>query len=540
MDNKEAELESTLTSSDDKDNCNVKDDDKENAPHVNGLSDSEPLQQLSRWNNVDDDEDTTASQISRHADADGEDFLTSQHSSQLSRQSELSDYHLVARSSDEEDDDDDDDDASAREGGIGSVEPDKLIAFYLEISIDKKPLIVSDRIGTHVVYVITTRTNSTRFAASQCQVKRRFSDFLGLHQKLVEKHASLGRIVPPPPPKQILGSLSARLSNDDDSLLTSSFMESRRAALERFLSRCAKHPKLRKDSNLVRFLETESELPKATETSSISAAALGRLFAKVGDQVSSISQQKMEETDPWFAEKHQMVETLDAQLKKLQASVESIMVQRRELAANTCQFAHSCALLSSAEEHGGLARAFSHLAEVEEKVEAVHLEQATGDLSRLAETLADYISLLGSVKEVFNQRTKAYHQWQAQNTVLMKKRSWLQAQSYNMAAKSSDKYRAIESELSELELRVETCQRHFDSISSTIRREMRRFEATRIEDFKKMIVRYLETLMAGQRKIVAEIAASVDAMQNNLLSNEEYTTLADLFTANTTPRRGLP
>ena len=42
--------------------------------------------------------------------------------------------------------------------------------------------------------------------------------------------------------------------------------------------------------------------------------------------------------------------------------------------------------------------------------------------------------------------------------------------------------------------------------------------------------------MAGQRKIVAEIAASVDAMQNNLLSNEEYTTLADLFvtTATTT------
>ena len=100
----------------------------------------------------------------------------------------------------------------------------------------------------------------------------------------------------------------------------------------------------------------------------------------------------------------------------------------------------------------------------------------------------------------------------------------------------SDKYRAVESELNELELRCETCQRDFDSISSTIRREMRRFEATRIEDFKKMIVRYLETLMAGQRKIVAEIAASVDAMQNNLLSNEEYTTLADLFvtTATTT------
>ena len=54
-----------------------------------------------------------------------------------------------------------------------------------------------------------------------------------------------------------------------------------------------------------------------------------------------------------------------------------------------------------------------------------------------------------------------------------------------------------------------------------------------------MIVRYLETLMAGQRKIVAEIATSVDAMQNNLLSNEEYTTLADLFNTGTATVTGI-
>ena len=62
--------------------------------------------------------------------------------------------------------------------------------------------------------------------------------------------------------------------------------------------------------------------------------------------------------------------------------------------------------------------------------------QATGDLSRLAETLGDYISLLASVKEVFTQRTKLYHQWQTQNAHLMKKRSWLQGQRYNASVKN--------------------------------------------------------------------------------------------------------
>lgn len=36
-------------------------------------------------------------------------------------------------------------------------------------------------------------------------VRRRFSDFLGLYQKLSEKHGPNGLIVPPPPEKSILG-----------------------------------------------------------------------------------------------------------------------------------------------------------------------------------------------------------------------------------------------------------------------------------------------------------------------------------------------
>jgi len=56
-----------------------------------------------------------------------------------------------------------------------------------------------------------------------------------------------------------------------------------------------------------------------------------------------------------------------------------------------------------------------------------------------------------------------------------------------------------------LEMRVETSQREFDDVSKVIRKEMQRFEATRIEDFKQMIVKYLQTLMAGQQQIVTEL-----------------------------------
>ena len=46
----------------------------------------------------------------------------------------------------------------------------------------------------------------------------------------------------------------------------------------------------------------------------------------------------------------------------------------------------------------GLSRALSHLAEVEEKVEQVQIEQANGDYFQFSETIRDYVALLGAVK----------------------------------------------------------------------------------------------------------------------------------------------
>lgn len=45
------------------------------------------------------------------------------------------------------------------------------------------------------------------FRSKQFAVKRRFSDFLGLYEKLSEKHSQNGFIVPPPPEKSLIGKL---------------------------------------------------------------------------------------------------------------------------------------------------------------------------------------------------------------------------------------------------------------------------------------------------------------------------------------------
>lgn len=43
------------------------------------------------------------------------------------------------------------------------------------------------------------------FSKKEYVVWRRFSDFLGLHEKLATKHLQNGRIVPPAPEKSVLG-----------------------------------------------------------------------------------------------------------------------------------------------------------------------------------------------------------------------------------------------------------------------------------------------------------------------------------------------
>lgn len=73
-----------------------------------------------------------------------------------------------------------------------------------------------------------------------------------------------------------------------------------------------------------------------------------------------------------------------------------------ELSLNTASFAKSTAMLGSAEDNTALSRALSQLAEVEDKMEQLHQDQAANDTFSFAEVIADYIRLLGAVRVMRN------------------------------------------------------------------------------------------------------------------------------------------
>ncbi|XP_057710830.1 sorting nexin-2 isoform X2 [Corythoichthys intestinalis] len=386
---------------------------------------------------------------------------------------------------------------------------------------------VGDGINAYVAYKVTTKASppSPLFRLPEFSVRRRFSDFLGLHGKLASKYAHAGYIVPPAPEKSIVGTslrrpgcaldetrprhsnvyrvchvssagmTKVKVGMEDPS--SNEFVEKRRSALERFLTRTAQHPVLLKDPDLVHFLES-SELPRAINTQAVSGAGILRMVNKAADAVNKMTI-KMNESDAWFEEKQQHFENLDLQLRKLHASIESLVCHRKELSLYGAQFAKSAAMLGNSEDHTALSRALSQLAEVEEKIERQYRQQADADFFFLSELLGDYVRLLAAVKGVFEQRAKSWQKWQDTQLLLHKKR---EAEVKLQFSNKSDKVQQAKDVIKELEGRVLRCEREFEQISKVVRREVSRFETERVDDFKSVITKYLEGLAVTQQQLI--------------------------------------
>jgi len=80
---------------------------------------------------------------------------------------------------------------------------------FIKISISETTK-VGEGMSSYVAYRIVTRTNMTMFKTNNMAVLRRFSDFLGLHNKLTEKYLRNGRLIPPAPQKNMLGMSSIK------------------------------------------------------------------------------------------------------------------------------------------------------------------------------------------------------------------------------------------------------------------------------------------------------------------------------------------
>ncbi|KAI9532081.1 Sorting nexin-1 [Dissostichus eleginoides] len=367
-------------------------------------------------------------------------------------------------------------------------------SFDVDVAVTN-PEKVGDGMGAYVAYKVSTRTSLAMFRNKTFSVRRRFSDFLGLYEKLSVKQSLHGFIIPPPPEKSVVGMTKVKVGMDDPSSVE--FVERRRGALERYLQRVVSHPSLLQDPDVREFLERE-ELPRAVSTQALSGAGFLKMINKASDAVNKMTI-KMNESDTWFEDKFQEMENEEQQLRKLQAVVDSLVNHRKELCGSTAVFAKSMAMLGNSEDNTALSRALSQLAEVEDKMEQLHQEQAASDFFIFAELLADYIRLMGAMRGCFDQRVRAWQRWQESQSTLQKKR---ESEAKLLWANKPDKLQQAKEEITEWESRVTQYERDFDRIGMTVRKEVLRFEKEKAKDFKSQIMKYLDAMLQSQQRIV--------------------------------------
>ena len=370
---------------------------------------------------------------------------------------------------------------------------------FINISVTS-PHKVGDGISSYMAYKVKTTTNIQNFKKKELSVTRRFSDFLGLRDKLNDKYTHAGRIVPSAPDKSVVGMTKTKISKDDENADQSEFIEKRRAALERYLTRTATHSVLRNDPDFREFLELNTELPKANQTSTLSGKNVMKMFSKMGDKVSSYTT-KMEETDSWFEEKTNMIDNLESQLNKLLYSTEALVAFRKTLAGQTYSVSKSITALGHAEEDTKLSAALDQLGDVFMEIQKVHDQQSKDDLFLLSELVHDYLGLVAAIKDALAERVKAWQHWQAVTKDLNRKREY--KVKLEVSGKA-DKLAELKAQISETERQQDSAQDVFDKISATFKEEINNFEAKKCQDFKANLVDYLERMLKGQETVATQ------------------------------------
>ena len=218
------------------------------------------------------------------------------------------------------------------------------------------------------------------------EVWRRFSDFLGLREKLLEKYQHLGVLVPPAPEKSISALTKTKLNSNSEEHTGNEVVDKRARDLQRFLRRVARHPKLVTDCDFRDFVTIDGELPKAAFTSALSGSSVKKMLKSFGDVFSKIAF-PMDENDRWFEQVHSQVDELDELWSRLMNSIDSLVVTRRDLTAADEQLSKGLSMLASCEENTSLARILSKLAETHESLAMIEKHMYEQDSAILLESV---------------------------------------------------------------------------------------------------------------------------------------------------------
>ncbi|ORX92861.1 Vps5-domain-containing protein [Basidiobolus meristosporus CBS 931.73] len=384
--------------------------------------------------------------------------------------------------------------------GANSKEIDSI----LDISVCE-PQKVGDPINSYIVYKVKAQVTVGVLNHRKSSVTRRYRDFLWLYNQLANNHP--GVIIPPVPEKHALG----RFQDE--------FVETRRIALETFLQKIAAHPKLKKDPDFLLFMESERFGSEMKERKNTGSKGLMKVF---GEAVSSATNfLKFVESDEWIEKKRAQIDVLESQLKPLSKVFENYVKHRKGMCAylggTYLEFSQGIEALAEAEPNQPLTNNLLALSEVQKKIKDLQNKQATYDTLTLENTLNEYLRTIGSIRQAFSARVKAYQSWQGSAANFNQKRA--QLEKFRTQAQAQERINLATQDAKEASKEAEREKLKFDAITDTLKQELARFDNEKVIDFKNAIEKCLRATISIQMEIISlweGYMATTDEAQNQL------------------------
>ncbi|ODV59287.1 sorting nexin 1 [Ascoidea rubescens DSM 1968] len=396
------------------------------------------------------------------------------------------------------------------------------------------PVKVGDLTNAHIVYSVKTKTDSKNFIDNlnknknknfqnnETIVSRRYRDFRWVYHQLQSNHP--GMIIPPPPSKQAMGRFNEN------------FVENRRSSLEKMLIKISLNSILQNDEDFIMFLQSEKfsqdskERERATgsgassatddvsysidsnssssnsnntngNSSSKSSGFMGAFGLGGALEKAFSNQPKIVEPDEYFKDIKIYIETLDNNLKCFYKVLENVIQQKKELTSVTEEFSITLSILSDLEINKKTSELILEFSKIELRIKELLERNCLQDMLTLGSVLDEYVRLIGSIKQAFQQRVKILQLVGNVESEVNKKQLTLD-KFYKSHRNQIDKINNLKNELSIVENKKASLKIKFEDISSTIKKEMERFEVEKIEDFRNSVEMYLESLVENQKQCI--------------------------------------
>src|SRR3569833_1073476 len=194
------------------------------------------------------------------------------------------------------------------------------------------------------------------------------------------------------------------------------------------------------------------------------------------------------------------MDALENQLKALMKAIETMVNQRKAMAESAGDFSASRHALSTVELSPTLSGPLEALSDLQMTIRAVYDRQAQQDMLTFGIIIEEYIRLIGSVKQAFTQRQKAFYSWHAAESE-MQKRKATQDKLLRQGKSQQDRLNQVSAEVADAERKVHQARLLFEDMGRLMRSELDRFEREKVEDFKSGVETFLESAVEAQKEV---------------------------------------